>query len=399
MPVPSPFHSRTAELCTSLQWKEWSGYHAVRSFDTHHEREYHAIRQSAGLLDVTPLHKYRVEGPQAADLLAWVWTRDVRRLKLGRVAYGCWCDEHGLVLDDGTVARFEDARFRMTSAEPALDWLTDQARGYDASVTDETARVAALALQGPRSRAILIDLLAGEDAERVAALPFFGATRVRRGELALEVTRTGYTGDLGYELWVDEEGALELWDALMDAGARHRMLPIGLDALDVARMEAGFLLGGVDYVHARRAMLARQASTPYELGLGWSVHLDREPFVGQAALSAARARGPREQLVGLVIDVAALERLFDEEGLPPELPSEAWRESRPLLHGATQVGYATSGSFSPTLKQGLALATVDAAHARPGTQLALEHTVEHRRRPVPCRVAETPFLDLQRKRS
>jgi aminomethyltransferase len=402
MPIPTPFHPRTAELCTSLLFKEWAGYHAVRSFGHSHEREYHAVRQSAGLLDVTPLHKYRIEGPAAADFLAHVLARDARRLKPGRVAYGCWCDERGHVVDDGTLTCWEPGRYRLTSAEPAFDWLVEHVRGFDARIHEESEEIAALALQGPRSRAILIDLLGGPSspaAEDLAALPFFGALKTRAGELEPEITRTGYTGDLGYELWIPAADALELWDALMAAGEPHRMLPMGLDALDVTRLEAGFLLGGVDYVHARRAMLPRQASTPYELGLDWTVHLEREPFLGQDALRRAQARGPRQKLVGLVVDVTAIERLFDEAGLPPELQSAAWREDRPVLLGAQQVGYATSGVFSPTLKQGLALATVEAAHAAIGTELALEHTVEHRRKSVPARVAKLPFFDPERKRS
>lgn len=402
MPLPTPFHARTAALCASLSFKEWAGRHAVRTYDTGHEREYHALRQGAGLLDVSPLFKYRIEGSQAADFLAWTLARDARRLAPGRVAYGCWCDERGHVIDDGTLTCWSPGLYRLTSAEPGYDWLLEQARGFDVDVEDESERVAALALQGPRSRAVLVDLLGGPGApaaEEAARLPFFGALRTRAGGLELEITRTGYTGDLGYELWVGAGGALELWDALMRVAQPHRLLPVGLDALDVTRLEAGFLLGGVDYVHARRAFLPRQASTPYELGLGWTVHLEREPFVGQAALRAARAAGPRQLLVGLVVDVAAIERLYDEAGLPPSLSSQAWREDRPVLLGATQVGYATSGVFSPILKQGLALATLDAGHAAPGTRLELEHTVEHRRRTVPARVAPMPFFDPPRKRA
>lgn len=402
MPLPTPFHPRTLELCSSLSFKEWAGYHAVRSYEVSHEREYHAFRQSAGLLDVSPLFKYRIEGQQAQEFLAWTLARDPRKLKPGRVAYGCWCDERGHVIDDGTLTCWESGRYRLTSAEPGLDWLLEQARGFDVDVEDESARIGALALQGPRSRAVLIDLLGGAQsaaAEELAALPFFGALRTRAAGLELEITRTGYTGDLGYELWVPASGALDLWDALLAAGERHRMLPAGLDALDVTRLEAGFLLGGVDYVHARRAFLPRQASTPYELGLGWSVQLERAPFFGQAALREAQRRGPRQCLVGLVVDVTAIERLFDEAGLPPSLCAAAWREDRPVFLGATQVGYATSGVFSPILKQGLALATVDAAHAAPGTRLELEHTVEHHRRAVPARVAKLPFFDPPRKRA
>ncbi|MDP6540986.1 MAG: aminomethyl transferase family protein, partial [Planctomycetota bacterium] len=217
MPVESPFHPRTAPLCESYRWKEWAGRHAVCSFGTTVDPEYLALRHACGLIDVSPLFKYEVKGPDAAALLSWIWTRDVTRLAVGAVAYGCWCDEDGKVIDDGTVARLGPERYRMTAAEPSLRWLSRQARGFDATLRDESESVAALALQGPTSRGVLRELCGSEAAD----LEFFRGTRARAGGLELDVTRTGYTGDLGFELWVDATDAVELWDAAVAAGADH----------------------------------------------------------------------------------------------------------------------------------------------------------------------------------
>lgn len=395
MPVESPLHSRTAPLCKSYRWKDWAGYCAVCSYDTVAEGEYYTLRHAAGLLDVSPLFKYEVRGRGAADFLAWVWARDVRKLAPGRVAYGAWCDEAGKVLDDGTVCCFERGAYRMTSADPAYAWLVEQARGFDVEIEDASASLAALAVQGPSSRAVVDAVCEG----KLEPLGFFHAKRVEARGFAFDVTRTGYTGDLGYELWIEAERAPALWDALIELGEPHGLAPVGLDALDVTRVEAGFVLGGVDYVGARSARIERQKSTPYELGLGWAVHLEREAFIGRDALRREAREGPRQALVGLVIDWEALEALHDRFGLPPHLPTAAWRSSVPVYEGAVQVGRATSGAWSPTLKKALALATVEAAKSRVGARLDFEVTVEHERHTVPATVVERPFFDPPRKKA
>jgi aminomethyltransferase len=395
MPLPTPFHPRTAALCESLAWKEWAGYHAVRSYDVYFEREYYAFRHSAGLLDVTPLYKYDVRGRDAARFLSWLTVRDVGKLAPGRVTYLCWCDADGKVLDDGTITCWGPGEYRLTSADPSWAWLLQQAQGLAVEITDRSSDLAALALQGPRSRAILA-AVAGKEIE---ALRFFRATHAKIAGVAVDVTRTGYTGDLGYEVWMSADDALPVWDALVAAGAPHGLLPAGLDALDVTRVEAGFILGGVDYTSARRALIESQKSTPSEIGLGWCVELEREPFLGQAALRREAGYGPRLAFVGLVLSWDDLHELYDSFGLPPALPSHAWRQSIPLYHGAVQVGYATSGAWSPTLKQKLALATVEAAFATEGTTLSMEWTVEHQRKTVHATVARRPFFDPPRKRA
>ena len=396
MPIPTPFHPRTSELCTSLFWKDWSGYHAVRSFDTTHEREYFAIRHAAGLIDVSPLFKYELSGPDAGEVLARVLVRDVRRLKVGRVSYTCWCDDDGKVVDDGTVSRLGQEQFRLTANAPTLAWLHRHAADRRVTIEDSSSRIAALALQGPNSREILKRVCAA-DLDR---LRFFRVIRTELDGVAVEISRTGYTGDLGYEVWVDRSNALRVWDSLTTAGRDYRLEPCGLDALDVTRIEAGFILSGVDYFGSRGCIVESRKSSPFEIGLGWTVRLDREPFVGQAALRAERGRPARWRLVGLSYDWDELEALFAEIGLPVAVPIQAWRDPVPVRDSrGRQVGQATSGVWSPLLKQNLALATVDGRRSEVGTRLRIEVMIEFRRHFVGATVVSTPFFDPQRKRA
>ncbi len=396
MPIPSPFHARTAERCQSLRWKDWAGYYAVCAYDTYPDREYYAIRHTAGLLDVTPLYKYDVTGPDAAAFLAYVTVRNIPKMRVGRVSYLCWCDDRGKLLDDGTATRLGDTHFRVTAAEPSLAWFERNRGGFDVAIEDSTERVAALSLQGPRSREIL-DAVADGD---VASLGFFRAMPARVGEVPVIVTRTGYTGDLGYEVWTDADLATDLWDRLMDAGSPHGMLPVGLDALDMTRIEAGFIMNGVDYFSANHCLIEARKSTPYETALGWTVQLKRAPFIGQGALRAEMTAGPRRRFVGLEIDWDEVETLFAAQGLPPEIPMAAWRTPVPVYDAVgRQVGQATSGTWSPTLKKNLALATVRSPHGRVGEELRIEVTVEYVRHRVTATVRDKPFFDPPRKRS
>ncbi len=391
----TPFHSRTAPLVRGQTWRRWAGYVAASSYELVHDLEYAAIRGTAALIDVTPLFKYRLRGPDAETLLDRIVTRDVARCAVGQVMYTPWCDPQGKVIDDGTVTRLEDERFRLTSAHPNLRWLHQNAVGMDVEIEDETAETAALSLQGPLAREVLARL-ADTD---VTGLRFFRAASARLGGIPVTVTRTGYTGDLGYEIWVDNDQAGRLWDLLIVTGAPYGILPTGLLAMDVARIEAGLLLIDVDYVSARRAMIEPQKSSPFELNLGWAVARGKAPFVGQRALEAERERGSSWALRGLVVDWDSLEALFTEVGLPPQLPTTAWRTSTPVYVDGKQVGYATSGCWSPLLKKYIALAHVENTHAEPGTDVALEMTVEHRRKTARATVVKTPFFDPERKRS
>jgi len=395
MPVPTPFHERTSALCTSLLYKEWAGYYAVKSYDTSLEREYFAIRHSAGLLDVTALYKYEVRGRDAGAFLSHVMVKDLRALKPGRVTYLCWCDDDGKVVDDGTVTRLAEERYRVTAAEPSFTWLRRQARGFAVTIEDVSSELGTLALQGPRARDILKDAARGIDMD---GLKFFAAAPASIAGVDVHITRTGYTGDLGYEVWVPAHGALAVYDQIMRAGHPHRIEPAGLDALDLTRVEAGFIMNGVDYHSAHQVPLESRKSTPFELGLAWTVQLDREPFIGQAALVAEKQRGPARALVGLVYDWDEYEALFAAIGLGPSVPLGTCRDPVPVYDDGGQVGRASSRAWSPILKKYLALATVQARCAAPGTRLRIEVTVEYERKQIAATVTPTPFFDPPRKK-
>ena len=390
----TPFHARTSALSLSHAWRRWAGHVVASVYELNHEREYHAIRSSAALLDVSPLYKYSVTGPDAARLLDRVATRNVAKSAIGQVLYTCFCDHHGKVLDDGTIARLSDTAFRMTSADPNLRWLQDNALGLDVAIEDVSERIAALALQGPSSRAIL-QSLAGAD---LASLKYFRIVETTLGGARVGISRTGYTGDLGYEIWLDLSDALIVWDALIEAGTPYGIVPAGMLALDVARIEAGLMLLDVDYVSARKALIARQTSSPYELDLAWTVDLSKPQFVGREALARESERGPAWRFVGIEVDWDALEALYLDVGLAPQLPSTAWRTSVPIYHDDEQAGYATSGGWSPLLKRYIALAHLKSEYAEVGRELEMEMTVEHHRWRALARVAKKPFFDPERKR-
>jgi aminomethyltransferase len=392
------FHQRTAPLNTKQQWREWSGYFAASAYAAHHDIEYNAIREAAALIDVSPLYKYLLRGPDAVRLIDRVITRDATRLQVGQVYYTSWCDEDGKVLDDGTVFNIDGQRFRWTAAEPNLRWIEMNARGLDVAIEDITEDLAAVALQGPLSRSVL-EAITGQE---WTDLGYFRGRPTRVGKLDVDVTRTGYTGDLGYELWVRSDRAVDLWDALMRGGADFGIRPAGMLALDVARIEAGLILIDVDYTSSRHALIPEQTYSPFELGiLGRFVSFKKEArYVGRPELEAERdAGGPRRRLVGLELDWDEFEQLHAALGLFPEVPAAAWRTSVPVYRGGTQVGRATSGTWSPTLKKNLALASVLAPYETEGTELEMEWTVEARRRRVTATVVSLPFFDPPRKRA
>jgi aminomethyltransferase len=395
MPIGTAFHSRTSALCRSMSWREWSGYFAVSAYETNHEREYSAIRNAAALIDISPLFKYRVTGKDATRLVDRIVTRDVAKMAVGQVAYSHWCDGEGKVIDDGTVSRLADQVYRWTAAEPTLRWIRMNGLDLAARVEDVSDTTAAVALQGPTSRSILQACAEGD----VAGLKYFRVMPSKISGIPVEISRTGYTGDLGYEVWVEAARAEKLWDALIEAGRPYDITPTGMLALDVARIEAGLILLDVDYVGAKKALIPSQTYSPYEIGLGRLVHLDKAPFIGQAALRRTASEGPPRQLVGLEVDWPDLERLYDEAGLAPQLPATASRVSVPVYRDGEQVGKATSNTWSPTLKKMIALATVSSDAATPGTRLEMETTVDHRRQKVGVKVAKLPFFDPPRKRA
>lgn len=379
-----------------MSWKDWAGYYAVCSYHTCHEREYYALRQAAAIIDVTPLYKFDVHGPDAAELLSLVMVKNVRKMKPGRMTYLCWCDDEGKVRDEGTLGRLEEDHFRVTSNLPVRGWLESHAAGMKVTVEETSERFGALSLQGPLSRDILKEVC---DAD-LDKLRYFGTVKAKLEGVPVSISRTGYTGDLGYEIWIERDQALPVWDAIMGAGAAYRLLPMGLNAMDVSRIEAGFVLNGIDYFSSQHCLLDSRKSSPYEIGLGWAVNLKRKPFIGQAALREEKARGSTWKLVGLEYDWDEWEALFDSYGLPPQVPSGGWRVGIPVYDaGGGQVGQATSGTWSPILKKNIALATVRARHGEPGTRLRIEVTVEYERRHVSATVVKTPFFDPERKRA
>jgi aminomethyltransferase len=394
MPVGTAFHQRTFQLCESLNYREWSGYYAVSSYEPHHEHEYNAIRNAAALIDISPLFKYRVSGKDATRLVDRIITRDMRKVSVGQVIYTPWCDEHGKVIDDGTVSRLEENTYRWTAADPSLRWFTQNATGMDVQLEDISESIAAVALQGPTSGRLLQSLVKDAD---IARLKYFRVTTGTIAGVAVEISRTGYTGDLGYEIWIAAEQAVRVWDALMAAGQAFDIHPAGMLALDVARIEAGLLLIEVDFNSSKKALIEGQKYSPFEMGLGRLVHLNKNRFIGQSALLAEQKLGSAREIVGIEIDWPEVERLYEDVGLPPAVSPIASRVAVPIFKDGTHVGKATSSTWSPILKKMIALATVNRAYTRPGTQLQFEVTVEARRHRVRATVVKTPFFNPKRK--
>lgn len=394
MPVGTAFHERTFSLCESLNYREWSGYYAVSSYEPHHEHEYNAIRNATALIDISPLFKYRLTGPDATKLVDRVITRDMRKVSVGQVIYTPWCDENGKVIDDGTVSRLEENTYRWTAADPSLRWFRQNASGMKVEIEDISETVSAVALQGPTSGRLLKSLVSDAD---IANLKYFRVTKGTIAGVPVEISRTGYTGDLGYEIWVTSDKALRVWDELMTAGRAFDIHPTGMLALDVARVEAGLLLIEVDFNSSKKALIEEQKYSPFEMGLGRLVHLDKNRFIGQAALLAEQKRGHAREIVGLEIDWPAVENLYENVGLPPAVSAIASRVAVPVFKDGAQVGKATSSTWSPTLKKMIALATINRQYTRAGTKLQCEITVEAVRHRVLATVVKTPFFNPKRK--
>jgi aminomethyltransferase len=395
--VGTAFHERTSALNRKMQWREWSGYYASSAYADAHDIEYNAIREAAALIDVSPLYKYRVTGPDAPRLVDRVITRDATKLNVGGVFYTPWCDEHGKVIDDGTVHRLADTDYRWTAADPQFRWLSMNARGLDVHVEDESEATAALAIQGPFSRAVL----EAAAKESFADLRYFRRRAAKIAGVFVDVSRTGYTGDLGYEVWMPAEKAVKVWDALAAAGGDYGMRPAGMLALDVVRLEAGLILLEVDYTSARHALNPEQNYSPGEIGLGRLVDPGKADFVGKLALRREAAKGgPARRLVGVKLDWYGIEGLYAAQDLPPAISPSVDRSSVPVFSPrGGQVGKLTSHGWSPILKQAIGLASVPPAYEAAGTKLQVEWTVEGRRGRVDATVVPLPFLDLERKRA
>jgi aminomethyltransferase len=397
MPRHTPFHSRTDALCESKNWTEWSGYLSAQTYEMDHIHEYNAIRLGAGLFDVSPLFKYFIRGRDAIALMNRVIIRDVSKCRVGQIFYTAWCDDEGKIIDDGTVARLGEDFFRMTAATPTLCWLQDNAFGMDVEIEEVTDAYGALALQGPTSRDLLQQLT---DAD-LGDLKYFRMIDTKLAGVPVNISRNGYTGDLGYEVFAEPDHCVRIWDALMEAGVAYKLLPAGMVALDMVRVEAGMLLLDADFHSASTAMFEVEKTSPYELGLGWMVDEKKGYFVGQDALRREKARGPATRTVGLEIDVLELEKVFVQNSMPLRLPYKSWVDTLPVYSDLDQrdhIGRATSGTWSPVMKKYAVIGRVKPQYAKIGTRIYVEQTVEARRYAVLATVVKMPFFDPPRKR-
>src|SRR5215469_12431264 len=393
LPIGTAFHERTLALCHSLNYREWSGYYTVSVYEVHHEHEYNAIRNACALIDITPLYKYLIEGRDASKLVNRVITRDINKVAVGQVLYCCWCDEYGKVIDDGTITRLEENKYRWTAADPSLRWFRQNGLNMEVAIEDISDQTAALALQGPTS-AKLLEAVADAD---ISNLKYFRMTRGKIAGVPVDISRTGYTGDLGYEIWMPWNDAVKVWDELMAKGKQFDIHAAGMLALDVARVEAGLLLIEVDYTSSKKALIESQKYSPFELGFSKMVHLEKENFIGKRALEKDAKNGVSRQLVGLEVDWTDVEQLYERYGLTPAAPAQASRVAVPVYAGERQIGKATTTTWSPTLKKMIALASLESEYAKPGTPLQMEITIEAIRLKANVKVSTLPFFNPPRK--
>jgi glycine cleavage system T protein (aminomethyltransferase) len=393
VPIGTAFHERTLTLCESLNYREWSGYYAVSVYEMHHEHEYNAIRNSAALIDITPLFKYHVTGRDATRFVNRVISRDINKVAVDQVIYCCWCDPEGKVIDDGTITRLGENEYRWTAADPSLRWFQQNALGLEVEIEDISEQTAALALQGPTSGKVLHAVAEAN----VANLKYFRVTHGKIAGVPVDISRTGYTGDLGFEIWMPWKDAVKVWDELTKKGKAFDIHPAGMIALDIARIEAGLILIEVDYISSKKALIDSQKYSPAEIGLGKLVDLKKESFVGREALAAETKKGAERALVGLEINWNEVEALYDKIGMAPQVPGMASRVAVPVYRAGKFLGKATSTTWSPTLKKMIALACVNREHSAIGTTLQMELTVEAVRHTVSAKVAAMPFFNPARK--
>ncbi|MEJ8570151.1 aminomethyltransferase family protein [Microbaculum marinum] len=378
----TPFHPRLEALSRTKAWYNWGGYQ-VASVLRSEENEYFAIRNATALFDVTPMVKYRIEGPDAEAFCDRLTLRDVAKLKSGRVQYTCWCDDEGKVLDDGTLFRFSETEFRLCCQERHLNWLLDSAIGYDVAVAEVTEDIAGLAVQGPTSCTVLQE--AGFDG--IETMKPFDIRRFTAGGIEVTVSRTGFTGDLGYEAFVAAGDALALWDLLWEAGRLYGITAIGYTALNLARLEAGFIVTNSDFIAAETAVRPNRRRSPFEIGLDWMVALDKpRHFNGRRALRAEKANGTsRRVLVGL-----------DIEG---NVPAE---HSLVYHRGKKEIGHITAAAWSPTTKRNIALASLERPYGVSVTddmwvEIYALRELTYQKMMVRARIVERPFFANPRR--
>jgi aminomethyltransferase len=393
----TPFHERLEELNQTRLWGHWSNYLSATRYYSSAKHEYFAVRNSAGFFDTSPLYKYRIHGKDAERLLAGVLTRDVRQCRPGKAQYTVWCDDRGFVLEDGVVFRHSETDFLLTSAEPNLGYFADHAGRLDVTIEDVTDAYGMLAVQGPRSREVLAQV-----APEVEGLGFFDHTEAKVGGAAVTVSRTGYTGDLGYEVRVARDDALAVLDAVIEAGEGRGFRPFGEQALLMTRIEAGLPLINVEFSSSRYAFTDHDRVTPKELGFGWmlkGIEDDDRPFVGRRAMRRELAeKSSRWSTVGLFLDWADYDRVHAEAGLVPPKDETAVEDEYMLYDDeGERIGYTTSQMYSPVLQRHIAIGRVRPDHAAVGTRVSYEITLNHEYKTVAAEVTRLPFFNPARK--
>ena len=377
--LETPFHEKTREKCYAHDWHRWAGYKAVKQY-TSAELEYTALRNTAGVIDITPMHKYSVQGKDAKKFINKLVTRQIENIQPNQVVYALWCNEDGFLVDDGTIFCIDDNNFRICSGERNLNWFEDTAIGYDVTIEDISHSIAALAFQGPLSCKIL-HMLKAKNIENLK--PFcFDQFTISNHEIA--ISRTGFSGDLGYELWCDPSQAHDIWDALFSFNKDYKILAAGLDALDMVRIEAGFIVVNADLIAAEHALRPNRMRTPYELGLAWMVNLDKEFFTGKEALIKQKNKGVEKKLIGL-----------DVQGDKPAVGSVLYDGSK------KEIGIVTAAMWSPTLKSNIAMGYVDKEYIKIGSKILAEiyhpEELEYRKIWAQCKVVKKQFLNLERR--
>ena len=393
----TPFHARTSALNETGLWSHWSGHLAANRYQFSDKFEYFAVRNAAGIFDSSPLYKYRFAGRDAERFLAGMLARDIRACPPLHAQYTTWLDQRGFVMEDGVIQRRGTDEYLLTTAEPNYAYFADRIGRLAVTMEEVSLEEGTLAVQGPRSRDLLARLVPA-----VADLPFFGLTAGRIDGVPVTVSRTGYTGDLGFEVWMASPDALRVWDTVWEAAGGHGILPYGLAALYMLRIEAGLLLLAVDFDSSRFAFNDLHRSTPLELGWAWmfkGLETDDRAFIGRAALQREIAdKSSRWRMSGLVVDWQDYDRVYGEAGLiPPKVHAPVHEDWMVYDADGARVGYATSFMYSPVLQRHIALARVRPDLARPGSAVQLEFTVDHQYRKVAAHVARLPLFNPERK--
>lgn len=394
----TPFHSRTSPLNQGQRWEDWEGFLAATMYGLDALMEYNTTRLGCGLFDVSPLHKYEVRGPDAKAFLQRMVVRNLAPSRPGRGFYTVWCDDDGKVIDDGGVFHIAETHLRLTSTLPGLEWLLDNSNGFDVTVEDVSEEVVGIAIQGPTSRDLLQKLTSAD----LGALKFWHCTQTDVSGSPALISRSGYTGDLGFEIFLQPDDAEKIWDSAMDLASDYQMRPCGLAALDMMRIEAGLLQIDAEFISAKQTLFEIQKISPLELGVGWMCKLDGDFFVGRDALINEKANGTsRWNTVGIELDVTYVEKYFREFGMPLHLPERSWNEAVPIYSDEAQgdlIGRGTSGMWSPLLKKYIVIARVPPLYAKRGSRFFVEEMIEAKSFSIPARVVKMPFFDPPRKR-